>query len=115
MLEEEMREIDECDLEEFETLDMSEKTIAIIGDTCWPQAGKQEGDKVSKTKSNCVIYGKNVMSAQLSEMSLLGVGTVVRLERDAWSMVKRLWQATYQYPPPTPVPVYTHQSLVATD
>ena len=35
-----------------------------------------------------VIYGKNVMSAPMWEVSLLGVGTVVRLERDAWSMVK---------------------------
>ena len=29
---EEMREIDECDTEEFGTLDSSEKTIAILGD-----------------------------------------------------------------------------------
>ena len=28
------------------------------------------------------------MSAQMLEVSLLGVGTVLRLERDAWSMVK---------------------------
>ena len=32
-------------------------------------------------------WGKNVMSAQMLEVSLLGVGTVRRLERDAWSMV----------------------------
>ena len=32
VLEEEMREIDECDLEELDTLDSSEKTIAILGD-----------------------------------------------------------------------------------
>ena len=31
---------------------------------------------------------KNVMSALLLEVSLLGVGTVLRLERDAWLMVK---------------------------
>ena len=34
-----------------------------------------------------VIYGRIVISAQLSEVSLVGVGTVFRLERDAWSMV----------------------------
>ena len=34
------------------------------------------------------------------EVSLLGVGTVLRLERDAWSMVKRLRQATNEYAPP---------------
>ena len=34
-------------------------------------------------------YGKNVMSVQMLEMSLLGVETVLRLERDAaWSVVK---------------------------
>ena len=31
---------------------------------------------------------KNVMSAQMLEVPLLEVGTVLRLERDAWSMVK---------------------------
>ena len=45
-----MREIDECDMEEFDTLDSSEKTIAILlGDKWWPQAAKQERDKTSKT------------------------------------------------------------------
>ena len=33
---------------------------------------------------------KNVMSAQMLEVSLLGVETVLRLERDAWSMFKWL-------------------------
>ena len=50
--------------------------------------GEQAGDKIGK-KSSCVIHGqKNVMSAQMLEVSLLGVGTVLRLDRDAWSMVK---------------------------
>ena len=31
---------------------------------------------------------KNVLSAQKLEMSLVGVGAVLRLERNAWSMVK---------------------------
>ena len=48
VLEEEMRETDECNVEEFGTLDSSEKTIAILGDRCWPQAAKQEGVKKSK-------------------------------------------------------------------
>ena len=43
------------------------------------------------------------MSAQMLEVSQLGVGTVLRLERDAWSMVKLLRQATNEYaPPPSP-------------
>ena len=33
------------------------------------------------------------------EVSLVGVGAVLRLERDAWSMVKRLRQATCEYAP----------------
>ena len=35
----------------------------------------------------CVVYGRSIMSAQMLEVSPLGVGTVLRLERDAWSMV----------------------------
>ena len=42
------------------------------------------------------------MSAQMLEVSLLGVGTVLRLERDDWSMVKSLRQATHEYPPSPP-------------
>ena len=38
---EEMREINECDLEEFDTLHSSEKTIALLGDGWWPQTAKQ--------------------------------------------------------------------------
>ena len=34
--------------------------------------GEQEGDKISK--SFYVTYGKNVMSAQMLEVPLLGVG-----------------------------------------
>ena len=46
VLVEEVREVDECDLQEFETLDSSEKTIAIPGDRWWPQAA--EGDEARK-------------------------------------------------------------------
>ena len=31
---------------------------------------------------------KNVLSAPMLEVLLLGVGAVLRLERDAWSVVK---------------------------
>ena len=43
----EMREGDECDMEEFGTLDSSEKTVAILGDGWWPQAARQEGDMIT--------------------------------------------------------------------
>ena len=37
-----------------------------------------------------VVYGRKalVMGACMLEASLLGVGTVLHLEKDAWSMVK---------------------------
>ena len=47
-LEEEMRKLDECDMEEFCRLESSEKTIAVLGDRWWPQAAKQDGDRISK-------------------------------------------------------------------
>ena len=75
-----MRTKDECDMEKFGTLDSREKTIAIVGDRWWAQKAKQQGD----TYVTC----RNVMSAQMLEVSRLGVGTVLRLERDAWAMLK---------------------------
>ena len=39
---------------------------------------------------------------EMLEVSLLGVGTVLRLGRDAWSTVKRLRQATNEYAPSPP-------------
>ena len=44
MLMEEMRNIDGCDMEKFDTLDInsSEKTIAILGGKWWPQTAKEE-------------------------------------------------------------------------
>ena len=41
--------------------------------------------------------------AKMLEVFLLGVGTVLRLKGDAWSMVKLLRKATIEYaPPPRP-------------
>ena len=76
-----MRELDESDMDRFVTLDSSEKTIDVPGDRWRPQATKQEGGKISKT-----LYF--ALSAQPLEGSQLGVGTVLRLERDTWPMVK---------------------------
>ena len=81
-----MRKFGVCDMEEFGSLESSEKTIAILGDR-WPQMAKQEWDKINR-QILCSIYGRSVKSAQMLGVSLLGVGTVLRLERDAWSMVK---------------------------
>ena len=54
-LKEEMKEIDECGMEEFVKLDSSEETIAILGDKWWTQAAKQEGDLIRK-KNLCYIW-----------------------------------------------------------
>ena len=56
------------------------------GDRFGHRAAKQEGDKVSKISR--VLHGNNVISVQLLEVPLLGVGAVLGLERDACSMVK---------------------------
>ena len=47
--------------------------------------GERGRGKISKKISN--FLEKNVMSAQMLQVSL-GVGTVLRLERDAWLMVR---------------------------
>ena len=43
---------------------------------------------IGQANSFYVIYGRSAMSAQMLEVSLLGVGTVLRLEKDAWPMVE---------------------------
>ena len=45
---EEMRKLDECDMEEFGIRESSEKTIAILGHRWWPQTANQDGDRISK-------------------------------------------------------------------
>ena len=47
VLEEEVRKLDVCDMEEFGRLESSEKTIAILGNR-WPQTAKQDGERISK-------------------------------------------------------------------
>ena len=83
-------EIDECDMGKSGTPDSSGKTIAVLGDRWWPQTAQHEGDKMSK---KFLLYQvrniwQNVMSAQILEASQFGVGTVLRLAKDTWSMVK---------------------------
>ena len=84
---------------EVGALDSSEKTIAILGDRRWPQTATQEGDKTSNTFL-CNTWKKR--NGQMLEVSLLGVGMVLRIERDAWSVVKWRRQATHEHEPPPP-------------
>ena len=69
-LEEKMRKLDVCDMEEFGRLESSEKTIDILGDRWWPQTAKQDGDRISK---QFLVYGRSIASAQMLKVSLLGV------------------------------------------
>ena len=62
VLEEEMRKMEEFDMEKFGALDSSEKTIAILGDRWWPQAAKQEGIKTSEKKLRmvCITWEQRI-------------------------------------------------------
>ena len=57
-LEEGMRKLDVCAMEEFGRLESSEKTIAILGDRWWPQTAKQDGDRISK-EFLCYMWKKH--------------------------------------------------------
>ena len=48
---EDMRGLDECSMGELGTLDVSEKTVAILRVRWWPQAAKQEEDKTINIKN----------------------------------------------------------------
>ena len=64
VLEEQMRKIYERDMENVGTLDSSEKTIAILGDSRrWPQTAKQKWDNGIDKLFLKVICGENVVSA----------------------------------------------------
>ena len=45
---EEMINLDICNMEEFGRLERNEKTIAVLGQSWWPQTAKREGDRISK-------------------------------------------------------------------
>ena len=81
-----MRKLDVCDMEELGRLESSERTIAILGDRWWPQIA--EVGRGLDMQFFHVAYGRRVMNAQMLEVFILGVGTVHRLERGAWSLVQ---------------------------
>ena len=68
-LEEEMKKVDVCDMEEFGRLESSEKTIAILGDRWWPKTAKQDGDRISK-QFLCNIWKKR------NERPVVGGGSI---------------------------------------
>ena len=73
-------------MEEFGRLESSEKTIAILEDGWWPQMSKQDGDRISK-HFLCIIWKKRNERPNVGSV-YLRMGTVLRLERDVWSMGK---------------------------
>ena len=104
MLEEEVRKLDKCNMEGFGRPESSEKTIVILGDRWWPQTVKQDGDRISAQFLGTIRKRRNERP-NVGGVSLLGVGTMPRLERDEWSTVKSLRQATNEYaPPPSQIP-----------
>ena len=68
VLKEKIRELEECDMEEFGKLDSSEKTIALLGGRWWPQAAKQEEDKASK-KFICNIWKQRTQHPNVGGVS----------------------------------------------
>ena len=100
-----MRKLDVCDMEEFGRLESSEEqslSYEIDG-------GRRRRNRTGIGYANRIyeVYGRSAMSAQMLEVSLLGVGTVLRLEGDAWSMVKGLRhkQQMNTLPPSPPRPL----------
>ena len=57
ILDEEMREVKEGGIKSFDALDNREKTIAILGDRCWQQMAKQDGDNICK-RFLCNVWKK---------------------------------------------------------
>ena len=67
----------------------SREKIGILGDGGHRRRNRKE---IRKTERSYLTRGKSVMSTQVLEVFILGVGTALRLESDAWSMVKWLRQ-----------------------
>ena len=67
------------------------KQIATNGMYIWFQniatAAPAQGTPTYTRGSTCVLVSSRFPPLQLLEVSLLGVGSVLRLERDTWSVV----------------------------
>ena len=72
------------------------KTIAIVIDRWSPQTTKQDGDRTNR-HFPCDIWTKRIELLNVEEVSTKSRNGVLRLQRDAWSMVYRLKQAGHEY------------------
>lgn len=77
----------------------SEKTMAILGDR-WPQAAKKGSGYDYSKPFTCVKRKHHERPTVIGGVCIIRcIGTVLHLERDAWSIVKRPRQAANEYPP----------------
>ena len=68
-LEEEMRKLGVCDIEEFGRLASIEKTIDIPGGRWWPQTAKKDGDGMSK-QFPCIMWKKRNERSNVGGVSI---------------------------------------------
>ena len=61
VLEKDTRKFDQCDMEKIGRLESAKTTTANLGNSWWPQTGKQEGDDKSKLFN--AIYWKILVNA----------------------------------------------------
>ena len=53
-----------------------------------------DGDKIRKIDQSHITHGQDIMSAQMLEASLFGVGTVLHLDRDTQPTVMAINKAS---------------------
>ena len=83
---EDTRKLDICHMEAFGVIESSEKTIAILEYRRWPQAAKQDEDRISK-QFLCSIRKKRNERPNVGGVSIRSRNGAPS-RRDAWSMVK---------------------------
>ena len=88
MLEEDIFwEIEECDMDEFNTLDSIEIPIAVLRGRWWPKAEKQDGDKNGK-KFLCYIWKQGNERPNVGGVAIASWNGAPSRKMDAWPMVK---------------------------
>ena len=105
LLEEGMRKLNVCDVEELGRLESNDKTIAILGDRWWPQTAKQDRDRISK-QFLCSIWKKRNERLNVGGVSIRSLRSVSKGMRGQWSndQGKQLMST----PPLSPPSKYIH-------
>ena len=84
----------------FEALDSREKTIAILGDRCWPQTAKQDGDNICK-RFLCNIWKERNERLNVEGVSIRSRNGAPSRKGRVVNGHIRLRQATIEYAPPS--------------